>query len=303
MKRILSIDGGGVKGVVPAIWLANLEQKIGPLHKKFDLIAGTSVGGIIACGISSGLPASQIVESFKKDSKKIFPSFLYRLWSRVFRSITDGVSAPKYDGIGLNTFLKNQFDDQKFGELKCFTLLPSFDVQEFKPVVFKSWVKHWAKLPTWEICRSSSSAPIYFPAHVIDENPYIDGAIVANNPTACAIAESRRLWGDEEIAVVSFGTGAPKQGISIDDALTWGAMDWATEIMPLIFEGSDAAMNYIAQRMGAKHFFRVEAEFAKHIRIDDTSKQAMTILEEAAKDKDEELLPILRLLQGNTESS
>lgn len=302
MKRILSIDGGGIKGLVPALWLEHIEKEVGPLHEIFDLVAGTSVGSIIACSVSAGKSATEMVDNFTNNAHQIFPSFISRVFSRICRSITDGISAPKYDGHGLNKFLQDEFCFAPYSGLKCHTLIPAFDVDLFQPTVFKSWRTEWNYLPIWEVCRASSSAPIFFPAHIIKERPFVDGAIVANNPTACAVAEARRLWGDEELTVVSLGTGKPRDGIEAEDALTWGATQWALSLPSLFFEGSDASMNYIAQQMNPKHFFRLEPSLSDHVAIDDTSCRAMALLKAAAQRQMPELEPITRLLVDNKAS-
>ena len=100
--RILSCDGGGIRGLLSAVWLSRLEKKLGgPLRDYFDLAAGTSTGSILACAVSLGIPAEKIVNMYLERSKEVFPPFEARIWERVQRTFTDGLSAPRYDGKGL----------------------------------------------------------------------------------------------------------------------------------------------------------------------------------------------------------
>ena len=108
--RILSLDGGGIRGLITAVWLARLEDQLGEaVRDRFDLIAGTSTGSILACALSMGTPAREIQELYVEHARDIFPSTTARLWSRFARTFTEGVSAPKYDGVGLERILRSQF--------------------------------------------------------------------------------------------------------------------------------------------------------------------------------------------------
>lgn len=125
----------------------------------------------------------------------------------------------------------------------------------------------------WEICKASCSAPTYFPAHVMKlgkaRTPLIDGGVVANNPTACAIAEGVRVnkgrpAGEraeiDDFVVASFGTGELTRPIDIAEALEWGALEWAVPIIDVLFDGSTDAVNYIAtQILDDDRYFRFQA--------------------------------------------
>lgn len=117
--RILSLDGGGIRGLMTAIWLQRHEEKLkGPLHEHFDVVAGTSTGSILACAVSKGIPVERIVELYVQRGKQVFPSAASRLWSRTTRLFSQGVSAPKYDGEGIERVLKDLFKTSLFGNLK-----------------------------------------------------------------------------------------------------------------------------------------------------------------------------------------
>lgn len=304
--RILSLDGGGIRGLMTAIWLNRLEAQLPrPLWKHFDLVAGTSTGAILACAVSKGVRTQQIIDLYTERGRDVFPPTLERLWSRVGRVFSDGMSAPKYDGLGLEAELRRVFRTTQFGSLKIKpTLVTAYDTFCRKPVVFKNNRARYAKIKVWEVCRSSAAAPTYFPAHVLDiagaEAPMIDGGVVANNPTACAIAEAfrinseRRQTGDatlrahdrEEFLVASFGTGETIRRIDEHEAREWGALQWAVPIVDVLFDGSADSVDYIAsQIIPADNYFRFQVRLEDaYDDMDDASPDNINALMRLAAD-------------------
>ncbi|MEW6611465.1 MAG: patatin-like phospholipase family protein [Pseudomonadota bacterium] len=272
--RILCLDGGGIRGLIAAIWLQQLEQKLNaPLREHFDLVAGTSTGNLLACAVSLGLPAERIVALYFERGSAVFPGTAARLWSRASRIFSEGLSAPRYDGKGLEKALKRVFAKTRFGELAIKpTLVFTYDTFNREPVVFKNTKPEHLELPVWEICKASCSAPTYFPAHVMKlgkaRTPLIDGGVAANNPTACAIAEGVRVnkgrpAGEraeiDDFVVASFGTGELTRPIDIAEAREWGALEWAVPIIDVLFDGSTDAVNYIAtQILDDDRYFRFQ---------------------------------------------
>lgn len=272
--RILSLDGGGVRGIIPAIWLHHLEERLGyPLRNYFDLIAGSSTGAIIACAISAGIPASRIVQFYREESQEIFPAPASRLWNRVLRTFSEGISAPRYTEEGLARVLQRVFGDTRFAELAVKpTLITSYNTLNREAVVFKNTKPLHASLPVWEICKASASAPSFFPAHVMQigeqKVPLIDGGVVANNPTACAIAEGVRINSASSTSsrldlanfiVASFGTGSSTRPISIAESQEWGPLEWAIPVVDVLFDGSADAVDYIAgYLLKDEHYFRFQ---------------------------------------------
>lgn len=276
--RILSLDGGGIRGLMTAIWLKRLEDELGkPLHQHFDLVAGTSTGAILACAISKGMDADRIIELYVERGREVFPARPSRWWNRATRLISEGFSAPKYDGAGLNKVLKDVFHTTLFGTLEIKpTLITTYDVRGREARVFKNDRPEFNRLKVWELCRASAAAPSYFPAHVMRvggvEMPLIDGGVVANNPTACAIAEGVRINSDpghpdprgiEEFVVASFGTGEATRPISIEEAKEWGALEWAIPLIDVLFDGSSDSVDYIAsQLVPPENYFRFQTRLS-----------------------------------------
>jgi len=289
-RCILACDGGGIRGIITATLMERLESKLKAiqpdkaLRDYFDIIAGTSTGSIIACGIAKGYPASQIRQVYEQRGIEIFP----RVW-QVFKSlinrVTFGYSQPIYDGKGLEEVLRDSsiFGEDLFTSLPICTLVTCYDAYSRQAIVFVNTESSTAQIPIWQICRSSAAAPIAFPAYLLKERnfitfwknelkkrdldistyqgeevvPLIDGGMFANNPAMCAIA-NRLVWDDQpsrkDLVVASFGTGQNVKAIGVEEALGWGGLDWASPLkgIPLVdvlFDGSSDAVEYVSRKL------------------------------------------------------
>jgi patatin-like phospholipase/acyl hydrolase len=169
--RILSFDGGGIRGVMSAVLLKAVEEQLDkPLNQHFDLIAGTSTGSILAAAVAIGLKSPEIIEIYKQKGHIIFPYTSLFSIQRLGLVRQFGLSAPKYSDSGLANVLKDKFQNQKLSEIESTKLLiVSYDTISRNPIIFKSWRqdKPWANIPLWEACLCSASAPSYFPAHLL----------------------------------------------------------------------------------------------------------------------------------------
>ncbi len=172
--RILSLDGGGVRGIVAARMLANIEKRIDrPLNEYFDLIVGTSTGSIVAAAIATGRNSEDIVEFFQNKSSSIFPYQSIFSLQRIPLLLKYGISAPKYSNNNLIQVLQGVFGETRLFDVATSPrlLVVSYDTIERNPIIFKSWRpdKPYGNVPLWEVCVSSASAPTYFPAHNLDK--------------------------------------------------------------------------------------------------------------------------------------
>lgn len=278
--RILSFDGGGIRGLIPAIWLSRLERELGgPIADHVDLVAGTSTGAILAAAVGLRIPMSEVVDLYRKRGREIFPGGAKRLWSRVSRLIGEGVSQPKYDAKGLSRALREtlrtaELEEPTFGYLSDSTgikvMITSYDTISRTAFVMKSWDGRYNQLKLWEVVKASASAPTYFPAHVLEingvERALIDGGVVANNPAVAAVATAVRVLGGvhegiggRDIVLGSFGTGELAREISKEDALEWGPLEWAIPVIDVLFDGSaDAADYFLDTVMPSNRYFRFQ---------------------------------------------
>jgi patatin-like phospholipase/acyl hydrolase len=296
MQRILSLDGGGIRGLVSCLWLAGVEDALTQADKpglirNFDLIAGSSTGALVACGLSLGMTPQQLAELYRSQRHVIFPGMAARLWSRAGRVFTQGLSAPRYDARGLEKVLRKVFGKTTLGQAKKPLLITSYDTVSRTPVIFKSFKPEHAALPMWEVCRASSAAPTYFPAHgmTVEDRKcaLIDGGVVANNPTASAIAEAlrkdRRVGNTQDLVVLSIGTGERNRPIDLKSAQEWGPLEWATPIIDVLFDGSTDAVDYIARHIVGDGYFRLQTELTSGLDdLDDVSDTNIMALETMA---------------------
>jgi len=316
--RILSFDGGGIRGVMSAVWLARLEDKLKDnAGKHVDLLAGTSTGSILACAVAVGIPAAKILDMYENRGREVFPATASRLWDRAWRTFQQGVSAPKYNDNGIREVLIDVFGDARLGDLPPSPVLivPTYNTLTRQAVVIKSNSSEFKSLPLWEVAKASSAAPVYFPAHIARihdaDAPLIDGGVVANNPTNCAIAEGVKLCKNQSKAtslanfiVGSFGTGQATRQISIREAREWGGLEWVLPVIDVLMDGASDAVHYVSsQLLTKKNYIRLQTELSEaYDDMDNASKTNINALKSMAyrylKDQrgEDELTDLVKLI-------
>jgi len=197
--RILSLDGGGVRGVIAATMLAEVEKLINkPLNQYFNLIAGTSTGAILASAIATGKRSQDIIRLYKQKSALIFPYKSRLSPQRLGLVIQYGLSAPKYSDAGLIQVMKETFGNTKLWDITApLLLISSYDTINREPIFFKSWRqdKAYGNIPLWEVCVCSASAPTYFPAHRL--NKQAEGIAQKATARTITLAENSSSIEDE----------------------------------------------------------------------------------------------------------
>jgi len=221
-KRILAIDGGGIKGAMPAAFLATVEEVTGKrLVDHFDLIAGTSTGGILALGLGLGLSAADLLAFYEEKGPGIFDqeraagaSVLRRLWCRLRQQARSArqLVFPKYSPAALAAALEEAFGDRTLGESQTRLVIPAFDRQRCAVHIFKT--PHHERLQTdWrqravDVALATAAAPTYLPSHRLANGiSLLDGGIWANNPVGVAVVEAIGIlrWDPRDLHVLSLG--------------------------------------------------------------------------------------------------
>lgn len=209
-RRILAIDGGGIKGVFPASILATVEHSIkDKIGNYFDLIVGTSTGGIIALGLGLGLSAQEILAFYEKSGPSIFKG------NRLLRGLRRlGVS--KYSKDPLEKALKSCFGEKKLGDSKKRLVIPSLNLENGEVYIYKT--AHHPRLErdykekVVDVALATASAPTYFPPHRSTAGtPLIDGGLWANNPVGVSVVEAITVldWPRDSLKVLSLGFTEP----------------------------------------------------------------------------------------------
>lgn len=191
--KILSIDGGGIKGLYSSTILEHLEEKYScSISDHFDMLCGTSTGGLIALALSLGIPAKTVSEFYMNKGKRIFPYIPF------FNSLKQVVWGGKFSDKKLKQSLVEIFGEKKLGESKNLLCIPSYTYTDARPWVFKFDHKEKGldrdnKAKYVDVALATSAAPTYFPLCEIDyydKKQYIDGGVWANNPTLVGLIEA-----------------------------------------------------------------------------------------------------------------
>lgn len=263
--KVLAIDGGGIRGIIPAIILARMQELLGSeLHHVFDLIAGTSTGGIIALGIgtpcNNGQPylPDQLTDLYVKTGPAIFKKSILTSVREIF--------GPKYSPDALEATLAQFFLATEFQTALTPLLISSYDLQGQLPFFFKS--HRIAADPTFnwkvaEIARATSAAPTFFPPfHLMkggQDYALVDGGVFVNNPSMAAYAEARKLYPEAaQIVVVSVGTGDRQDKISYASAKDWGLLGWAKQIVPVLMDSVSEAVDFELNSIPGCNYYRLQ---------------------------------------------
>jgi predicted acylesterase/phospholipase RssA len=278
--RILSIDGGGIRGLIPAVVLCELESRAGrPAAELFDLMAGTSTGGIIACALAKGMAAEDIVPLYLEEGPRIFRRSLGRRLGSA-----DGLLDEKHDDTELEAALGTYLGDTTLGEARVDVLVTAYDLHERAPHIFKSWREEWRDVRMADAARATSAAPTYFEPYLLGERSLVDGGVFATNPAMCAYAEAARLQPGAEVRLVALGTGRLTKRIEHDDAKDWGLVEWVRPVIDVVFDGVADAVDYQLEHVLGDRHHRFQVTLGERSNaLDDASAENLERLHAHAR--------------------
>ncbi len=275
--NILSIDGGGIRGVIPATILQHIEQRLGAsIASTFDLVAGTSTGGILSLGLTATIPgrdqplsAAELAAFYRDKGGSIFRDH----W---WRPLTD-LGRPEFDADGLVAALRDTFGDARLSETRAHVLIPAYDLRGIDlsrnpfqiiggtPVFFssdKAQADPRFDFYVRDIARATSAAPTYFPSFRLAPIGYsgtaetdewlepIDGGVFANNPAMCAYTEALGLFrseqapGENSYVILSLGTGELTLNLNLDSAVHWGKVQWIQPLIDIMMDGASGTVHH-----------------------------------------------------------
>ncbi|KAL7618863.1 hypothetical protein Lser_V15G00783 [Lactuca serriola] len=332
---ILSIDGGGVRGIIPSVILEFLETELQKLDGKnarladyFDVIAGTSTGGLVTAMLATPgednrpiFAAKDIKDFYLQHCPNIFPPRDISIHRR-FRAIKKAIKAlwgPKYDGQHLHKVIRETLKEKQLHETLTNVVIPTFDIKHLQPTIFSSFQRHPspnAKLS--DICIGTSAAPTYLPPYKFHtkeskgkppiEFNLIDGGIAANNPTLVAISEVTneitrgstnffKINATEygRFLVLSLGTGSPQAQAKYDatESSRWGVLGWlasgdSNPLVEVFTQASDDMVDYHIYSV-----FQALRSQENYLRIqDDTLTGDLISLDLAAQENLENLVKV-----------
>ena len=284
---ILSLDGGGIRGLLTAVLLEKLETAVPGFLEKVDLFAGTSTGAILALGLANGLSPTDLRQLYEEKGDIIFAnSYLDDLLDVGF------ARGARYSNRNLKAELWDIFGNQMLGDLPKNVLISTFDLENSipnspHPHMWKAKFFHnygsdeldMASLIV-DVALRSAAAPTYFPVY----QGYVDGGIVANNPSMCALAQAKAEGKElEQIVLLSIGTGINMRHLPQQDA-DWGWMQWVFQIRPLqdppyesplidaMLEGSVGLADYQCKQMLVDNYHRLNPKLVQTISLDEVDQ-------------------------------
>jgi patatin-like phospholipase/acyl hydrolase len=273
--RVLAIDGGGIRGIIPALVLTEVERRSGRrIFELFDLIAGTSTGGILACALCAPdpLPAEQLVAIYEEEGPAIFDR---SVWQRI-RS-AEGLLDEKYDSSALDRALERFLSDKRLADTKPELLIPAYNVGEPGPYFFKSRKarEDGEDFALSVVARATSAAPTYFEPSLVAGQALVDGGVFAANPAMCALAEVLRSGPLDDVRLLSLGTGQRTRKRGFADVEDWGLVEWARPILDVVFDGVSDAVNYqLLHALGEERYWRLQVELTlASDDLDDASEE------------------------------
>lgn len=275
---ILSIDGGGIRGIFAAHILKRIEEELKiKFSQQFDIITGTSTGSIIAAGLAIDYPIKKIVDLYKSKGKDIFyhnysEKNNWFNWKVLFQS--------KYNNQNLKKELFKVFKEKTMSDTKTRLIIPATDISNGNVFVIKSnydtdFVRD-KDIRMTDAILASCSAPTFFNPHFIEKYLLADGGLWANNPSLLALTEAmgkRIKIPKENIKILSIGTGKGREYYNIEDLnKKWGLIKWGPRLVNVIMNLQSVNVdNVVKLLLGEEKYFRINHEAGKGIALDDLS--------------------------------
>lgn len=288
--RILALSGGGFRGLYTAKILADLEEHVGaPLGTRFDLIAGTSIGGIVALALALEIPANEMVKLFERHGEEIFRR----------RFSLFGLLKSTYTQDKLKSLLETEmlFGGKLLGHCVHPVLVPAINYSSGMPVVFKT--PHHENFSrdhqyaVTDVALATSAAPAYFPRHTFGSNQYIDGGLYANAPGLLAVHEAQSFLGAprEHIYVVSVGTMSSKFTVDPRRNREGGTLDWGginpvntpKRLFGIAISAQESLAHFMLNhRLVSGHYFHIDDaltdERSRAVALDKADANAREVL-------------------------
>ena len=265
-KYILSIDGGGVRTIASIVFLKELEAQLKvPLAQKFDFFIGTSAGAISCLGLAiNKMPAADLMNFWSKEN-------LIKTMSNSSWETSLGIMQinPKYSNDGKRQVLRDFFSDKKLKDASKPVAVTSYDIEKRLPVLLTSY--NDPEISVVDSGDATSAAPVYYPTAEVGDRFLIDGGIVANHPVLHGYVEAKKIYPDNELVVLSIGTGLNKKSLKGKDSKKWGLIGWMMhDLFGLMVESS---MDHeLAEELIGKNYLRINSPLGRvNRRLDDSS--------------------------------
>lgn len=272
----LSVDGGGIRGVIVTRALSILEEHLGrPIHQIFRLAAGTSTGAIISAGLGAGLTAGQMHQLYLEGGSEIFADS--------WRTLVWPLSRYRYPHEPLESAIRRHIGDLKMGDFwtaapRTDVVITAFDLVENRTRFIKPYKDEYRDMDVVTAVLASSSVPTYFP---VVGGRYVDGGVGSYaNPSYLAAYELRFClnWDPAETTLISLGTGRIPHTIQQGDADRYWAWDWIEPVLGAFSQSADDQQVHLVNTFFEKlDFRRFQVDLKENFAMDDTSKMQQLV--------------------------
>jgi uncharacterized protein len=295
--RVLSIDGGGIRGLLPATLLTEIEARTGkPAAELFHLLVGTSIGGITVMALT--VPDSKDPRK-PRYSAKALDDLYAEVAPRIF-SISgprrlrtgDRLLHEKYPNEVVEEVLDGVFGDTPLAAALAPAMVTAYDTERRRPLMFKS--EKAKREPEWNlpmriVGRAAIAAPTYFEPLRLETATgerctCVDGGVYANNPAMCAYAEALKRIPHKDLFMVSIGTGTPTGPLPYEEVREWGLVHWARALRDLNVDGVNHVVDHQLEHLLRPHcYYRLQAHIGhKHVPLDDVDSTHLKTMRDAA---------------------
>jgi patatin-like phospholipase/acyl hydrolase len=272
--NLISIDGGGIRGVFAITLIDRLLTLYPSLLKNTYLIAGTSTGGILALGLANGMTPKEIRKLYEDNGEYIFHD---SFWDDV--KDMGGLVGADYSNKNLKATLKKYFGNLKLKDLSKKVLIPTFNLYDtsdpdnptWKPKFYHNFDEDLsdAEQLVVDVAMMTSAAPSFFPTY----NKHIDGGVVANNPSMAALAqvldERYKLKVKlSSINILNISTGFNPAFIEMSKDKDWGATQWVRPLINIMIDGAMDVSAFYCRQVIKDNFHRVSLKLPKSIKMD-----------------------------------
>lgn len=315
--KILSIDGGGIRGIIPSVFLGEIRNILTSysgknfVYEHFDMLAGTSTGGMLALGLATSLGRADFNLDHSREPKMNFQE-LINLYSRKghlifpppsikFGSAIQQIFHYKYAPDNLEKILMELFGDSKMNHMLRPTVITSFDIENNQPFIFRMYPdehhkQDWKNFYIRDVARCTSAAPTYFPPALVSPCDFpdqkyvlVDGGVVLNNPSLLAYAEAKTLFPKaKRFKILSLGTGTVPISLSYEQTKNWGALGWMNPskglpLLEVIMSGQSVSANYMLEQLPDVELYRMNININPlHKEMDNPGAENVQYLQKVA---------------------
>ncbi|WP_254203628.1 CBASS cGAMP-activated phospholipase [Aeromonas sp. FDAARGOS 1409] len=258
--HVLALSGGGYRALYSATILKEFEQVLGrPIASHFDLICGTSAGGLLALGLASEIPASELKSLFEDQGQQIFGT------RDSIRKLLGFLTRAKHSNAGLRSVLEQRFGKTTMGELKHRVLIPAVNYTTGRGQFFKT-----PHHPTFEldhrmslvdVALATSAAPVYFPSVRNERGVFVDGGLVGNAPGLFGLHEVRTFLAPKQdvcIRVLAIGTMTVGATVSGGKDLDQGIIGWGGGLFDLVISAQESSVDYMLSQSLGDNYFKID---------------------------------------------